>query len=124
MLAISMLQWWWTRGWGIFATTLRHKLTDLLDKFSFGNLLRTLFAPFRQIDAGRVEGPLAVRWQAWLGRTFSRLIGAVVRLVLLLVGMILVILEAVASLILIILWPLVPCVPVVCVILAVMGVAL
>lgn len=124
MLAISMLQWWWTRGWGIFATTLKNKITDTLDQFSFGNLLMTLFAPFRQIDAGTVDGSLSVRFHAWVGRTFSRLVGAVIRIVLIIVGVVLVVLEAAASLILIILWPLVPCVPVVCVILAVMGVAL
>ena len=117
-----MLQWWWTRGWGVFATTLKQKNSDTLDKFSFGNLLRTLFAPFRQIEAGKVEGDWSVRFNAWIGRTFSRIIGAVVRLTLVVVGGIFLILEAIASLILIILWPLVPFVPVACVVCAVMGV--
>ena len=125
MMAVDLLQWWWTQGWVDFGRRLRQKFVDTLDRFSFGNLFRTLFAPFRQIDAGGTNAKgLSARFQAWLGKTFSRMIGAVIRLFLIIVGALMVVAELVISTVLIILWPLIPFAPVVCVVLAVMGVSL
>ena len=111
MIIFDLLGWWYLEGWRGFGRTLIEKMRGALSFFSLGALLRTLFAPFRQISAN--EGGAA-----------SRLVGAVVRIFLMIVGIVVFVLEAILSVLLMIAWPLVPLLPVICVVLTVMGVSL
>lgn len=88
--------------------------------FSIGALVRTLFAPFRQISANDSGTTL----QVFFDRLISRLVGAVVRIFLMIVGIVVFIFEAILSLVLMVIWPLIPVLPAVCVVLTVMGVSL
>ncbi|MBQ6510362.1 hypothetical protein IJI94_00085 [Candidatus Saccharibacteria bacterium] len=112
MMAFAMLQWWYTRGWKIFITKLIDKLRGAADFFSISLLIRTLFAPFKQIDAGGGGDSLGDRLHAFGDRLISRLVGAVMRIGILIFGLILLILESVVGLALIIIWPFLPLVPV------------
>lgn len=125
MLVIDMISWWYLTGWNIFVRKLFTKLGDTADFFSIRSLLKTLFAPFRQISAGTTaSSALDARLRAWADRTFSRLIGAVVRLFLILLGGIILLLQLIFSLVAMILWPVLPFAPVVFVFMAMMGVTL
>ena len=63
------------------------KLVSVFDYFSIDLLVRTWFAPFRQISAGAVDGPIGVQIRAFFDRLISRTIGGIVRgLSLLLLG--------------------------------------
>lgn len=111
MFIVGILSWWYGAGWREQARNLRERLAGLLDFFSIGLLLKTLFAPFRQISAGRVSGPLGVQLRAFADRLVSRLIGAMVRSAVLVVGVIAVVLYALVGGLLLVLWAVVPIVP-------------
>ena len=124
-MIIGLLQWWYTKGWGIFAQRLVEKLKGLVDTFSIGSILMTLFEPFRQIDSVKPEhASLEDRFHLFIGRLVSRLVGFVVRIGILVFGLITIIIDAVLSLVLMILWPLVPLMPVAGVVFAITGVTL
>lgn len=93
------------------ASLLQRQLLRALDSFSIGELLRTLFAPFRQISAGRVRGPLGVHLRAWADRLVSRFIGAFVRLILIFVGLAWLLVLALFGLMRLALWPVIPLLP-------------
>lgn len=120
MIVFDLLGWWYLEGWRGFGQTLAEKIRGALSFFSISALLRTLFAPFRQISAN--EGGAAL--QVFLDRLVSRLVGAAVRIFLMIVGVIVFIIEIVLSAILMVLWPLVPLMPAACIVLTIMGVSL
>lgn len=81
-----MIAWWYTTAWFKLIHDVQHMAARVLDTFSVGLLLRTLFAPFRQIDAGGVRGPIGIQLRAWFDRTFSRFIGFGIRTTMIIVG--------------------------------------
>lgn len=113
---VNLFQWWYSGGWATFASRLRERLRKSLDYFSMGSLLRTLFSPFRQIDAG------GRGLRAFFDTLFSRIVGAFVRIFILIFGVIVLLLESTVGAILLIVWPLIPLMPVVGIVLTVMQV--
>lgn len=122
MLALGMITWWYSSGWKLFLTHIGDRLGNLLDFFSIPNLLRTLFAPFRQISAvGTASKALDAQLRAWADKQFSRAIGFVVRIGIIIFGVVVITITAFTSLILLILWPLVPLLPIACIVLTIIG---
>lgn len=122
MFLVGIFQWWYGDG---LIKHVRQCFVGILrtaDFFSIGLLLRTWFDPFRQISAAQVNGPLPVRFQAFLDRLFSRMVGAVVRTIVMLFGLLMILLQAVLSGGLIIGWILLPCTPIIGAVLWQMGV--
>lgn len=111
MLILSFFSWWYTAGWGQLGRRAVVRIASVLDFFSVGLLLKSLFAPFRQISVGRIQGSLDKQVRAWADRQISRGIGAMVRLTVIVFGLLATIMMAIVSLALLILWPLVPLVP-------------
>lgn len=125
MLIFGFLQWWYVRGWSIFTHGLLDKLRNLADFFSMGLLLRTLFYPFRQISAYSDDNAsLPVQLQAFFDKLLSRVIGATVRIGILIFGVVAITLEATLGIVLTIVWPFIPFVPVAAIVLAIIGVTL
>jgi hypothetical protein len=87
------------------------RIAGVLDFFSIGLLLKSLFAPFRQISVGRVQGSLDTKMRAWADRQISRGIGAMVRLAVIFFGLLATLMMVIVGVALLILWPLVPIVP-------------
>jgi len=106
-----MLSWWYTTGWRQRVSLLKEKLASTVDYFSIDLLLRTLFSPYRQISAGKVNGPLGVQMRAFFDRLISRMIGAMIRLFMIVVGVIAIILHIFIGFILVICWAIVPLMP-------------
>lgn len=124
MLMIEMIQWWYLRGWKIFLVRLKDRVKNTVDFFSISLLVRDLFAPFRQISAGETRVPsLSAKLSVFFDKLLSRLIGAIIRLFLLIIGTILIILECVMGVILTVLWPLAPFGVILCIVLSVMQVS-
>ena len=119
-----VIKWWYARGWGVFITKLVDMLRSAADFFSISLLVRTLFAPFKQIDANKGGESLAEKFQAFIDRLVSRIVGAIMRLGLLIFGLIALILESVIGFMLVALWPLVPFAPIAGAILTFMQVTL
>ena len=95
------------------------RVAGVLDFFSIGLLLGSLFAPFRQISVGRVQGSLDTQLRAWADKQLSRAIGATVRLIVIGAGLLATIMMVVVAIGLLLLWPLVPLVPVIATIVAI-----
>ena len=121
MFIVGLFSWWYGAGWKRNLLHVREKLASLYDYFSLGLLVKTLFAPFRQISAGNVDGSLEVNARALFDRLISRCVGACVRSIILVIGALVLSLRAILGLIQILAWPLVPTMPVIAVVLAMMG---
>ena len=87
------------------------RLARVNDRYSITLLLSTLFSPFRQISAGSVRGPLGVQLRAWADRLLSRFIGAGIRSVLILIGVVAACFEVIFGFLRFALWPLLPLLP-------------
>lgn len=109
----------------MFFAGLKNQLQNAADFFSIRLLVGNMFAPFRQISATEsASSPdLGTQISVFFDKLLSRVIGAVVRLILLIVGTFLIILQAVAGCVIAILWPLAPALIAGCVVLAITGVS-
>lgn len=125
MLGANMISWWYSQGWGIFMGKLGEKFKNTVDFFSFSTIFRTLFSPFRQISANvDTNGAPGTRMSAVFDQLFSRIIGFIVRLGILILGVVVLVLQAILSLISIVIWPLLPVAPFAGIILTILGVTL
>jgi len=111
MMVIALLSWWYTTGWAQLAHRVGQRINTVLENFSVGLLLRSLFDPYHQIDAGQVRGGLDAQVRAWGNRTFSRVFGAVVRSIFIVGGSIVAVCIGVIGWIQLIVWPLAPVLP-------------
>lgn len=121
MIFTDMLVWWYGAGWRAELTKVATRPQAILDSFSVGLLAKTLFAPFKQIDAGRVRGSIQVRFRAWFDRTFSRVFGFFVRSLVIFTGCIAAAIVAFCSALLALAWLFVPLLPILGAVLAVSG---
>lgn len=124
LLVSELLRWWYGDGWRKHAQLVALRLEGTMDYFSIDLLAKTLFAPFRQISAGRVDGPIGVQLRAMVDKLFSRIIGGFVRTILLLIGGITIGIQALLGMGALILWAVIPLLPIVGIVLAIIGVAL
>lgn len=107
MVLASFLRWWYGAGWAHVLHSLGPRLQAVLDGFSVRQLFKTLFAPWRRIITypGR---SVQERFQALGDNLFSRAVGFVVRLVVLVAAGATLVVIAVLTLAEAILWPLLP----------------
>lgn len=120
-LVTELLRWWYTEGWRQRIQRVISQFAGTIDYFSMDLLVKTLFSPFRQISAGKVEGSLEVKLRAVADKLFSRVIGAVVRLILLVVGAVAILLQAVIGMVIIVMWGVIPLLPIVGLVLSFKG---
>lgn len=114
MFIVGILGWWYTTGWKQRAAMLKERLLSTVDYFSIDLLLKTLFSPFRQISAGKVSGSLNVQLRAVFDRLLSRVIGAIVRLMMIAIGTIAIVFHSVLGTAWLLAWGVIPFLPFVC----------
>lgn len=123
MIITDMLGWWYSRGW---AWAIRQlfvvRTVHIAEFFSIADLLKTLFAPFRQDATDTSRAPLGVKLQAFGGNIISRVFGFLIRTTLIVVGIITILLHALVGGVAVIVWPLLPLSPFVALLLIVKGV--
>lgn len=123
MFLVGIFQWWYGNG---LLQYIRQSFLGVLrtaDFFSVGLLLRTLFNPFRQISAAPVGGALSVQLSAFFDKLFSRAIGAVVRSMVIIVGLLMILLRFLWMIVGIIMWLALPLMPFIGIILWQLGVS-
>lgn len=114
MLFVSLLRWWYGSGWLDQVKLVRDRFDRTADFFSIELSLRTLFKPFRQIDAeGVAKGPLNIVLRAMFDQLFSRIFGAVIRSIMIMIGSIAILFEAFIGGLRLAAWPLVPILPII-----------
>lgn len=122
MHVLALVSWWYGLGWLDQVSLVRQRFTRATDRYSLSLLLRTLFSPFKQLDAySGSGGSLDSRLRAWLDRLISRLIGAMIRSFMIVVGLVALVIEAGIALIRLIFWPILPILPLFGIILALSG---
>ncbi len=107
MLVVSFFSWWYGRGWREVLANIGPRLRGVAETFSVGQLLRTMFQPWRRIIT-YPGASLAEKFKAWGDNIFSRAIGFVVRLIVLLAALIVTLLVAIWSVAEALIWPLLP----------------
>lgn len=113
MIIVWAISWWYGAGWAMQFTQLRERLATSYDYFSIDLLARTLFSPFRQISAGSVNGPIGLKIRAFLDKLISRIIGAIVRTILIVVGVAWMLIQIIIGAVMLALWAVVPFAPLV-----------
>jgi len=121
MVILNLLTWWYGVGWRRQVILLKERLAKTSDYFSIDLLLRTLFAPFRQLSAGKVDGPIGVKIRAFFDRLISRIIGGIVRLTMIGIGGVTIGFQALLGVIRLVGWAVVPVVPIIGLILSIAG---
>ena len=122
MFVLGLLGWWYGPGWKKVARVLTEKLITAEDYFSISLLLRTLFSPFRQISAdARSSGTIGDKIRAALDKLFSRFVGAVVRLILILTATVWLLINTTVDIAILLMWPLLPALPLLGLVLSVSG---
>lgn len=111
MFIVGLLSWWYGAGWQQRFTILKERLAMTVDYFSIDLLAKTLFAPFRQISAGNVNGPVGVKLQAFFDRLISRLIGAMVRSTMIVIGFGAIFIHSLIGIITVVVWAFIPLLP-------------
>jgi hypothetical protein len=106
-MLIAFFSWWYGSGWQQVVRSLRPRLRAVAENFSVRQLLRTLFAPWKRITTppGR---SLEDRMHAVVDNAFSRVVGFVVRVGVLIGAFVSIVVVAILTIIEIIVWPLLP----------------
>ncbi len=121
MFLVGILTWWYGDGWRERVHLIGRRITSTNDYFSIGILLSTLFAPFRQISAQSVDGPVVVQVRAFFDKLISRIIGAIVRSFMIIFGLVVLCLQAIFGGLVLGLWALIPLFPIVGLLMTVIG---
>lgn len=121
MFLVGILSWWYGQGWSSRIQLIRERLMVSADFFSVGILASTLFAPFRQISAGHVSGPIGDQMRAFFDRLISRVIGGFVRTFMIMFGLLVMLVQTIFGVLVIMAWPIFPIIPVIGFIMAVIG---
>ena len=118
MLFVSFFKWWFVDGWLEQLKRVERQLAHLSDMFSFGLLVRTLFAPFRQISSGSVRGSLGAQLGALRDRTISRVIGGIIRTFTIIAGGIVMLVSLIWGAVRLVAWAILPLLPLIGLVLA------
>ena len=122
MFIVGLFQWWYGVGWANRLQLAKTSLFKTSDFFSIGILLKTLFAPFRQISAASgVNDTIGEKFRAAFDKLFSRIIGAIVRTGMVVIGLVFLLVNSIFLLFSIFLWPFIPILPIIGIILAASG---
>lgn len=114
MFLTGILSWWYGDGWFSRIRIIKARISASADFFSVELLASTLFAPFRQISAGRVHGgSIKFYVQNLFDRLLSRVIGSIVRTFVIIIGMVVMAIQMIFGIITLIFWLFVPIMPVI-----------
>jgi len=116
-------RWWYSAGWAYaWQRGVVQRLQWCEATFSMAALVRSWFAPFKQTYSGNVKGSIGVHFRAAIDSFISRIIGFLVRSILLIAGAMCSLFVTVTGLLFIVIWPLIPLLPLIGLALLVKGV--
>lgn len=122
MFLVGLISWWYGRGWIEQWRRVLKRFKATLDFFSVGQLMSTLFAPFRQISASPgSDGSFGSAMRGMVDKLISRCIGAFVRLGTIIFGLVVILFQAVYVAVMMIVWWFLPLLPVAGLILLAIG---
>lgn len=112
MFLVGLISWWYGRGWVEQWRRQGSVIVRTLEFFSVGQLLSTLFSPFRQISAGTYSsGGVRAAVGGFFDRLISRAIGSIIRLFTILIGVVVIMFQSLYSVVIMLVWWVVPVLP-------------
>lgn len=121
-MLMAFISWWYGKGWAWRANKILDGIERSIDTFSLGLLVKTWFAPFRQIDAGNFSNAsLEIRIRKFFDRLISRFIGAFLRSIVIFVGIFYISFKALFGIFMLILWGIMPIAPIIFVVIFTSG---
>jgi hypothetical protein len=122
MFLVGILSWWYGGGVSSRIQIIKNRLKSSADFFSIGLLFSTLFAPYRQISAdSSTSANMSDRMHAFLDRSISRLVGAVMRFFMIIFGLVALLVQSIFGFLLLIFWLILPLFPAIGIIAAIIG---
>ena len=121
MFLVGIVSWWYKGGLLDRIRIVNNRLKYLIDFFSLGLLVSTLFSPFRQISAEVTGNSLNDKLRAFFDKMLSRTIGAIVRTFMIVLGLTTMLIQIVFGGIMLVVWLIIPLIPVAGLIMAVIG---
>jgi hypothetical protein len=106
-MVFQLVIWWYGQGWKNLVDQSAKRFRKLSQFFSLPLLSRTLFSPWRRIITFPAKG-IGNRIRASVDNLVSRMVGFVVRVLVILTAVILMILLGVFCIIELVVWPLLP----------------
>lgn len=110
-MIMALILWWYGAGWSRLMHQCSGRILSSLEFFSVSLLLRTLFDPFRQIGTDGSGQSLDAQVRAWGDRMFSRMVGFMVRSMVIVFGLSVAATLTLVSMLQILAWPFVPAAP-------------
>jgi hypothetical protein len=109
MLIFSLLSWWYGQGWVWIAKRSIGRIENALESFSVGILIRTMFAPWKQIVSQTgAQSAIGIKFRALIDNLVSRFVGFMVRLMVLFAALITVVALGLLGILIVLSWPMVP----------------
>ena len=109
MLAVALLQWWYSRGWLETGKRGLGMASSVVQSFSVPILAKTLFAPWKQIVALKpANDNIQLKLRRVLDNLVSRVVGFMVRSLTLLTALIMALFALAIGVVMIVIWPLIP----------------
>jgi hypothetical protein len=112
MFMVGILSWWYSKGFVRCFKMIKNRLVISADIFSIRLLIVTIFAPFRQISAYEAGESLADKIRVFFDKLLSRIIGAIVRIFMIIFGLIIMTLQIILGVVTIIFWLIIPLLPI------------
>lgn len=113
MLLVGLFSWWYTDGCVLQLALIRRSMISIIDRFSIGLLIKTLFAPFRQISADEQAKGIGGAMGVMMDKLISRTIGFVLRFSTIIAGIIVIAIYAIGGVLRMGLWLMLPIMPIV-----------
>lgn len=109
MLFFAWLSWWYTTGWLECMKRVEGAISGVLKSFSVTTLLRTLFAPWKQIVAMKDPNEnIQMKIRGFFDTLVSRFVGFFIRTFTLLTAVLLTLFLMISGGALLLMWPLLP----------------
>jgi hypothetical protein len=107
MIIIDAVSWWYGWGWLHVFEVMKRRLARLYNIFSIRQMLKTLFAPWKEDRVTGAQG-LDQMMRALVMNTVARLIGFSVRTMIILFWALISIVMLVVGIVVFVIWPLTP----------------
>lgn len=120
MTLITFFSWWYGTGWARVPRETRRRVAHVTQLLSLRQVLRTLFAPWKQDVAAASSKAVQDRVNALIGNLISRFVGFSIRSILIVITCLAALGLMLYGVVLTIVWPVLPFIPIVFILLSVL----
>jgi hypothetical protein len=120
MTLLTFFSWWYGAGWARVPHETRRRVAHVTQLLSLRQVLRTLFAPWKQDVTAASSKAVQDRVNALIGNLISRFVGFSIRSILIIITCVATLGIALYGILLTVVWPILPFTPIVFILLSVL----